>query len=104
MSTFRLSVIVPQYTYKPNLSCFIRILFQRQRIVTRRIPNGARNRYKTRHIIAQSRILENVLYRNATTMDRYSDLETLTQRLLKVTTALRKHRHPGLFVYFDTEW
>ena len=36
-------------------------------------------------------------------MDYYTNLDTLTERVLKAAKPLRRVRHPSLFIHFNTE-
>ena len=75
----------------------------RQRIIANRIPHEYRCQYKLRHIASQSRILDSILYRRATSMEEYANLDTIVERILKSANYLQGRGHPSLFVHFSTE-
>lgn len=76
----------------------------RQRIIANRIPYECRHRYKRHHIVSQSRVLDSILYRRATSMVDYANRDMIVQRVLKTASYLQGRGHPSLFVRFDTEW
>lgn len=72
----------------------------RQRVIASRIPQEIRHRYSRRAIVSQAIILEDVLYRNASTYEGYADRRTLERRAVKAAAAYMTVFYP----YFGAEW
>eukprot|EP01082_Thalassiosira_pseudonana_P014954 g13270.t1 g13270 contig8:293300-293939(-) len=73
-----------------------------QRIIINRLSNQLRRHYKRRQVVRQSLILESFLYKRALTLEMYTDLDTLEERVLRVSGAMMAQRHRLMLVYFDT--
>eukprot|EP00970_Alexandrium_tamarense_P001301 scaffold136_cov203-Alexandrium_tamarense.AAC.11 len=64
-----------------------------QRIIINRLSNQLRRHYKRRQVVRQSLILESFLYKRALTLEMYTDLDTLEERVLRVSGAMMAQRH-----------